>query len=273
MKITNLTGKTFAVAGLCLLTTTGMAQQQNPATGNAPAADPAESAAQATNRQMARSIWERAHIGPKGEKSAQVEFTIDIASSDSGAASLSLKMTRVGKQYRMELTPIGEGIGELGREARKMRMLVVSDGKAEYALTGQEYTKRAASSRSSLLFLGDSTIEPCDLLPPVTLNGQTAYVVRSRVGDKDNSIVMLSYINQNTYQIMKFEAGNDVANSGFNIVAAIKSEVFNRDVPESLFKFTPPHGAKQIPATADAAANPLQIAMLGMAGSGASHKP
>ena len=214
---------------------------------------------------------ERASLAPTGVKSEQVELALDISTHDSGAASFTVKMTRVGKQFRLELAPMGKGIGELGRDANRLRMLVVSDGKNEYALSGKEYTKRAVGSPTSALFLSQSASEACDLLPPVTLNGQPAYVIRSRVGDKENGMFILSYINQNTYRLMKFEGGSDAPETGLRLVGTLKSEAFNRAVSDSLFKFTPPAGAKQIPATAEFTANPLQVAMLGMAGSSANH--
>ena len=267
MKIAGMFGSGLAVAGLCVLAC-GVVAQQNTITGTsvAPTGSPMTAATQGNDRQTAQSILERYQVVPPGVKSEQLEMTITFSLGDANTASLALKVVRVGKQFRLEAKPVGKGRGELGRGASQLQMLIVSDGANQYSLTGKEYSIQPVTTPPALLLSSGAASEIHDLLPSVTIDGQPAYVVRTRSSNTNNRSVMLRFIQQNTYQLLKFEGWNEEPGNTARLVGIVKSETFDKAVPDSLFKFNPPRGAKQIYVTAQTPVNSIQTAMLAIAG-------
>lgn len=272
MKFSGILRAGLALTGLCVLTVGGRAQQ-------ADAPQPPAQTAEETNQQYARSILTRTGSFGQQGKTSRVEGTLEIAAGNSGAASFQLQILHSGEKYRSEISPIGQGVGEVGKKMAEMHSLEIFDGKTTISLSNDTYTKKRGEKQSEdtdanlPAFLADPASSRCELLPAITMEGHPVFVIRVSPKEKSEDGVvmhMTTFIDQETYQLRKMEifSGGDNPAESVRFTLNVTKMVLNTALSSDLFKFTPPKGAKEVtgtPETVTSGANPLQFAMAGLA--------
>ena len=265
-----------AVAGLCLLTIAGQAQQADPPQ-NGTAAQTTLETIQETNRQYARSILTRSHQTKQKEKTFSTDYTMDVDAGNMGAMSFSIRRFQANDKYRLEIAPLGRGVGEVGKKAEQLRVLEVSDGKTEFSSNSSTYTRKPIDKNKTgvnddlFSFFGDVSAVNCELLPPVTLNGHPVFVIRIQSDAKDAPGHMLVFIDQDTYRTRKLDLLlKDTQEEQLHFTVTLNHSAINPTMSPDLFKFTPPKGAKETKATQEASVTIFQTAVAGLLAQNAS---
>lgn len=276
MKFSGIWRAGLALTGLCLLSVGGWAQEANPTPQSAATQTLTQTAA--TNEQYARSIVTRAGSVNEKAKTFRMEGTLDVAAGNMGAASFQMLLYTSGDKSRMEMNPIGQGVGEIGKQMAAQRTVEVFDGKMTTTLSngmysrkrGHEEEKDAEDGPFSLLSDADSS--HYELLPAVTLEGHPVFVIRLTPREKqegDPAMSMTLFIDQESYQPRKMEivAIGDEPDQQLNITLNFNKVAVNSALSADLFKLTIPKGAKEAPATQESivsGGNPIAFAMAGL---------
>jgi hypothetical protein len=259
----------LALTGLCLLTIGGQAQQADLPQNGAAQTNP--ETVHETNRQYARSILELSHQAGKKDKTFRTDYTLDVDAGNMGAISLAIRRFQANDKYRLEVVPLGRGVGEVGKKAEQLRLLEVSDGKTEFSANSNTYTRKPIDKNKASIddgpfsFFGEASAVDCELLPPVTLNGHPVFVIRMQSDDKDAPGQMMVFIDQDTYRTRKFDLLLKGTPGGpLHFTVTLNHNVINPTMSPDLFRFTPPKGAKETKATSEAGVTILQTAMAGL---------
>ncbi len=136
---------------------------------------------------------------------------------------------------------------------------VVDDGKNTwtYMPAMKQYSKGPSGGAKQFNFSGqflnkvetDATLK---LLPNENVAGKSAYVVEATPKKAAQNEKLKLYFDQGTYHLVQMKMNQSRSANGQmpaqqqSMVMVVKDEKVNQPIPDSLFKFTPPPGAKQM---------------------------
>lgn len=207
----------------------------------------------------AKTIVGKAKAALKGVKTYQATLVMSMDMGKMGSMSVSTQVkTLAGNKTVVKTVPIGQPTGMMamaGPAASEMQ--IVDDGKFTwfYFKGMNSYSKRP--SRKGRVNIGMSDMIPngtYKLLPPSKVGGRPVHVIQvipTRKMMEGNQKIVI-YIDQGTYRLKQIKATNSSPGGPnqppqkMTMVMTIKDEKINAPIPDSVFKFTPPPGAKEM---------------------------
>lgn len=207
----------------------------------------------------AKTIIGKAKAALKGAKTYQATLVMAMDMGKIGSMSLSTQVkTLVGNKTLIKTTPIGQPTGMMAMQGpAAAEMQIVDDGRFTWFYFKGLNAYSKSPSRKGRLDPGMSEMIPkgtYKLLSPSKIGGRPVYAIqvipaRKMMGD-DQKIVI--YIDQATYRLKQVKVtgsspgGPNQPPQKMAMIVTIKDEKINVPIPNSVFKFTPPPGAKEM---------------------------
>lgn len=193
-------------------------------------------------------------------KTYQATILVTNTVGSSGSFTMRVNMKTAGNKGSFNTSAVGHPTGKFAMAAVMGNSQVVDDGKTMtiYSPTSKTYVKRpsrggvspAASFRD---ISGIAKNANLTLAPPETIAGKPVFVIIAtpKNAPKSRSKTTI-YIDQATYhpRQMKVESMSPGPNGqqpeASTIVVQIQDEKYNEPIPDSVFRFTPPPGSKEM---------------------------
>ena len=196
----------------------------------------------------------------KSAKSYQAQMTMTQNMGPQGSMTILLDAKQAGKRTFMKMTPSGRATGMMAMGASFANIEVYNDGITTFTyMKGlNSYTKSTSSPESSTPFdfSKASLKQPgakWKLAAPEKVNGKEAFVLilspqQGKVPTAANSSTKI-YIDKMNFHLLQIKtdlkrAGGPQGSITISTLLVVTSEKFNEVVPDSIFKFNPPAGAK-----------------------------
>ncbi len=192
---------------------------------------------------------------------ATMLMTMDMGQMGSMAMNSDLKMKPKQNKFAMKMSPTGAPTGQMAMAAQMMNMTIVADGKNMYmympAMKG--YRKGPIDKRmmnpGSMAFQQAGKGKP-KYIRTENVSGKPAHVLqvipdpRTIGGAKGDMLLFLDAATSRFRQMtMKMSApGGSAGQPGMTqtMKLLVKNEVVNAPIPDSVFRFVPPPGAKEM---------------------------
>jgi outer membrane lipoprotein-sorting protein len=203
-------------------------------------------------------ILEKSNAVYKNAKSYQAVYQCDMSFGKAGSMSLNIDLKTIPqKKIAMQIKPNGPGTGDLGKRAVGLNMVIADDGQASAAyvgarnsyMRGPHTTDFRPLTSNYAIIIGD--LKPKQgvtykLLPTATVAGRPTYVIESgRAGVTEGMKTVQIFIDQATYLVRQVKMSGTSKGQPISLNTLVKSDQLNMPIPDSVFKFTPPPGAKE----------------------------
>lgn len=211
----------------------------------------------------ARSIIEKANAQIKNAKTYQATIVSTNKMGKMGSISVSIHVAAIPAQGKSAIRsgPVGKPTGALAMQAAMASAIMVDDGKEAYVYSPMLGGYRKAPHRPgspgnlALLNLDRSKGLTFKLIGVRPVEGRPAYAIEVIPPQKQPGSTTVVYVDKATGRYRRIEshrtaaAGQGGAPQSVDTVLTVTQEVINAPIPEKAFQFTPPPGAKEIPAT------------------------
>lgn len=221
-------------------------------------------AASAAAAQDAAAIMKRAEQAIQNARTYQAVWQMTTSMGQMGSMTMKMEIKKSGNKTAMKMSPVGQPTGMMAMGATMANMQMVDDGKTSWVyLAGMNgYMKQPsqASNRpnpAQMMGIGgqEATYK---LLRTEQVGGKPAYVIQvipknandPRLRNMQN-LQVLAYVDKATGRTRQMRmsgtmSGPQGQSQPMNINMIIQNEQVNVPIPDSVFKFTPPTGAKQM---------------------------
>lgn len=200
----------------------------------------------------------------KNARTLQANYETNIVAGDQGSATTKITAKVInGKKTRIDIHPVGNGVGAMGKSRASTSLLIVDNGVTAYMYlpTKNQYGKQPHSPSifqnvmggNGLPYGGMDASKQYKLLAPTSIDGSKVFVLEFTpeqppvpTGAPENSTVIDIYIDQATYHIKQSKITRKSGKMTGVMTTMVKSEALDSPIPDSVFVFTPPKGAKEI---------------------------
>jgi outer membrane lipoprotein-sorting protein len=200
----------------------------------------------------------------KNAKTLQATYETHITAGPQGSATTKISAKVInGKKTRIDIQPDGKGVGAMGKSRGSISLLIVDNGVTAYMyLTAKnQYGKQPHNPSifqdvmggNGMPYGGMDASKQYKLLAPTSLDGSKVYVLEFTPeqppvasGAPENSTIIDIYIDQATYRIKQSKVTRKSGKMTGMMTTTVKSETLDSPIPDSVFTFTPPKGAKEI---------------------------
>lgn len=207
----------------------------------------------------AKTIVGKARAALKDVKTYQATLVMSMDMGKMGSMSISTQVkTLAGNKTLVKTIPIGQPTGMMAMPGPAVaEMQIVDDGKFTWFYFKGMNAYSKSPSRKGRLDPGMSEMIPkgtYKLLSPSKIGGRPVYAIqvipaRKMMGNEQKMVI---YIDQATYRLKQVKVtgsspgGPNQPPQKMAMVVTIKDEKINAPIPDSVFKFTPPPGAKEM---------------------------
>jgi len=200
----------------------------------------------------------------KNAKTLQATYETYVTATNKGSATTKISAKVInGKKTRIDIQPDGKGVGEMGKSRGSISLLIVDNGVTAYmyVTAKNQYGKQPHSPSifqdvmggNGMPYGGMNASKQYKLLAPTSLDGSNVYILEftpeqppAPAGAPESSTVIDIYIDQATYRIKQSKITHKMGKGTVVMTTTVKSETLDSPIPDSVFTFTPPKGAKEI---------------------------
>jgi len=211
----------------------------------------------------ALSIVQKANAQIKNAKTYQATIVSTNKLGKMGSISVSIHVAAIPAEGKSAIrsAPVGKPTGAMGMQAAMASAVMVDDGKEAYVYSPMMGGYRKSPHRPgspgnlALLNLERSKGLTFKLVGTRAVEGRPAYVIEVIPPQKQPGSTTLIYVDKATGRYRRIEshrtasAGPGGAPQTVDTILTVTHEVLNAPIPETTFHFTPPAGAKEIPAS------------------------
>lgn len=209
----------------------------------------------------AAAIMKKAQSLMEAPKTYQARWLMSISMGQMGTVSMNMDVKIVPGQGKihMKLNAAGQGSGQIAMTAPMASMELVDDGKTAIVykpLTGNwqrspHQSKKMTPSAMTFGTVKDSTFR---MVKEDRIEGIPVYVIQAVPRASASPPVkadILFFVNKNTSRLKQMTVNASQMGQGgkaipMAIQMLVKNETLNAPIPDSVFKFTPPPGAREI---------------------------
>jgi outer membrane lipoprotein-sorting protein len=225
-------------------------------------------AAPAPAAPTAQDILKKAEATMNGARTYQAAFRTNVSMGQMGSISMNMRIRAIpNKKMSMTTTPNGQPTGMMAMGAANANMTVVDDGKTfwVYMPAMKMYSKRpsqiAQKKTTDVTGINQfAKVGDVKLLRTENIGGRPAYVIQviPKAGMLPGAKqTILIYIDRatNRFKQMKMDIqmpagtgpnGQPTPPQTMNTTVVVMNETLNAPIPDSVFKFTPPPGVKEM---------------------------
>lgn len=213
----------------------------------------------ATAGPTAAEILKKTQAAVNGAKTYQATILVSNNAGKLGSMNLRMDVKTSGNKSAITTSVIGQPTGQLAMAAAMSGTQIIDDGQNMwvYNTAMKSYSKRPSTG-------GKGANNPFKDISGLTKNanvavvgteniaGKPAYVVQitPKVKGKGAPDKVLIYIDQASYHMRQMKMNTSAASpqgtQAISMVMQVQNERLNAPIPDAVFHFTPPPGAKEM---------------------------